>query len=60
MYKVDIVYICQMDFNNRSYREIICSGNLKTFFLQIGRQHQTFIGTKKNTINIYLFIYLFK
>jgi hypothetical protein len=27
MYKVDIVYICQMDFNNpRSYREIICPG----------------------------------
>jgi len=58
MYKVDIVYICQMDFNNRSYREIICSGNLKTFFLQIGRQHQTFIGTKKKH-NKYLFIYLF-
>ena len=52
MYKVDIVYICQMDFNNRSYREIICSENLKTFFLQIGRQHQKH--------NKYSFIYLFK
>jgi hypothetical protein len=39
MYKVNIVYICQMDFNNaRSYREIICSGKPEFFFfLQIGR-----------------------
>jgi len=48
MYKVDIVYICQMDFNNeRSYREIICSGKPELFFLQFGRatyQHQTLLG----------------
>ena len=34
MYKVDIVYICQMDFNNpRSYREIICPGKPGQLFL---------------------------
>lgn len=35
MYKVDIVYICQMDFNHRSYREIICS-EPEFSLLQIG------------------------
>jgi len=46
MYKVDIVYICQMDFNNaRSYREIICSGKPEFFFLQIGRSIKPYWDT---------------
>jgi len=59
MYKVDIVYTCQMDFNNRSYREIICSGNLKPSSCKLAASIKPLLG-QKTTINIYLFIYLFK